>query len=307
MIRKKIENESLKKHLTSLPEDGREVFLLEDENVRLTICSTTTMLNQVRANFDLGFLESYILGQAYIAGTLLASNVKGNDRIRLSVECGGPIKGLEIESWASGAVRGYLIGNPIRLEKPLESLNTSFLYGPGFLSISKILEGSKTPFTGQIMLEYGNLAEDLALYYKISEQTPTLFYISIHYDKEGNIDGSGGIFIQALPNCSEEALKEIEEKVKSLPQLGKEISQGVKIKDYVEKNFSTFSIKYLSHSPLLFSCPCSRKGFIEYLKALPKKEKDAIMEGTFPLYLECFSCGSKYEFSKSEMETLFKE
>ena len=117
--------------------DGREIFLLKGGKVRLTAVAATEMCNQVRVNHDLGPLETYVLSQAYVAGALLASTVKGNDRIRLEVECGGPIKGLSVESWASGAVRGYLMANPIKLEKPLETLDTSLLYGPGFLTITK--------------------------------------------------------------------------------------------------------------------------------------------------------------------------
>ena len=44
--------------------------------------------------------------------------------------------------------------------------------------------------------------KDLALYFNESEQTPTLFYISIHFDRSGNVTGAGGLFIQAMPQCS---------------------------------------------------------------------------------------------------------
>ena len=147
MIKKTISDNELKEHIASLAEDGREIFLLEGGKVRLTAVAATEMCNQMRANHGLGPLETYVLGQGYVAGALLASSVKGNDRIRLEIECGGPIKGMSIESWASGAVRGYLLANPIKLEKPLKSLDTSLLYGPGFMTITKMLEGSKTPFS----------------------------------------------------------------------------------------------------------------------------------------------------------------
>ena len=45
----------------------------------------------------------------------MASSVKGNDRIQLNIECGGPIGGIYVESWACGAVRGFLKNNPIPL------------------------------------------------------------------------------------------------------------------------------------------------------------------------------------------------
>lgn len=307
MERIEITDKELLEHINALEDDRREVYLMADESVRVSAVSATRMINQMRANHNTGLLETYMLGQGYLAGALLSSEVKGNDRIQLSIECGGPVKGMQIEAWACGAVRGYLLNNPIPLEKPLESLDTTYIYGPGFLSLTKILEGSKTPFTGQIMMEYGNLANDLALYYKQSEQTPTLFYFSLNFDKTGRVWGAGGLFIQALPGCKDSVLEALQNKAKSLDNLGAWIAEGKTINEYVETEFKEFGPKHLDHSPIGFSCPCSRKAFIGYLKNLPQKEKDEIMEGHFPLELECFNCGTKYRFEKSEVETLFKE
>lgn len=307
MERTVINDQELIEHINAMPDDTREVFLLANESVRVSAVSAERMLNQMRANHNTGLLETYMLGQGYLAGALLSAQVKGNDRIQLSIECGGPVKGMHIESWACGAVRGYLMNNPIPLEKPLESLDTTYIYGPGFLSITKLLEGSKTPFTGQIMMEYGNLANDLALYYKQSEQTPSLFYFSINFDKAGRIWGAGGLFIQALPGCKDDILDALQEKSRNLRNLGAWLGEGKTINEYIEEEFSEFGPKHLDHSPIGFSCPCSKKSFVGYLKALPQNEKEEILSGQFPLVLECFNCGTQYSFEKSEVETLFKE
>lgn len=306
MIKKQIEDQELVKHLNNLPEDGRQVMLLADGQIRLTGLSGTTMVNQMRANHNLGILETLVLGQAYVAAGLMASSVKGNDRIQLSVECGGPIGGVYVESWACGAVRGYLKNNPIQLKEPLESWDLNEVYGPGFLNVSKILEGSKTPFTGQIMMEYGDLAKDLALYYTESEQTPTMFNLAIQFDSKGRVIGAGGLFIQAMPGCKTELLDELQEKCLHLPSLGKAISNGVSIKDYCLENFKDYDIKDLANEILGFSCPCNRENFRTFLSGMPVKEKkDILRNGPFPLELECFNCGTRYQFTKEEIIELF--
>ena len=307
MISSAIEDTELQEHISSLPADGREVFLLSDGNVRLSSVSATTMLNKMRANHRTGLLETYVLGQAYIAAALLASTVKGNDRVQLDIECGGPIKGIAAEAWASGAVRGYLRNNPIPLKEPLKSLDTSPLFGPGFLTVTKILEGSKTPFSGQIMLEYGNIAKDLALYFTQSEQTPSLFYISIRFDDKGRVWGAGGLFIQALPGCPETVLEELQAKAGDLSNMGIFLSEGKSAKEYAQAEFTKWKPEYIGHSPVGFSCPCSRDHFRSYLEALPEGEKKAILEGEFPLVLECLNCGTDYSFDKPEIESLFRE
>ncbi len=306
MIKKKIENKQLQEHLASLPEDAREVFILQDGQVRLTAISATTLINQMRANFDLGLLETYVLGQAYLAGALLSATVKGNDRIQLNIECGGPIGGISIEAWACGAVRGYLKHNPIPLTKPLDSLDLNELYGPGFLSITKVLEKNKTPFTGQVMMQYGSLAKDLAHYYQQSEQTPSLFSLSIHFNKAGEVIGSGALFLQSLPDCNEGVLEKLDIKSESLASIGEYLAQGGSIKEYVEREFADFGVKHLARQGLGFSCPCDRKQYGRYLRQLEPQDKSEILsDGPFPLELNCLNCNTTYEFEKEELESLF--
>lgn len=305
MIKKEIKEKYLVEHLSKLDKDTRDVFLLEDNKFRATIISSTHMLNQMRANHELGVVESLILGQAYIASGLLSAIVKGNDRIQLTVECGGPIEGIYTEGWANGTVRGYLKNNPIELKKPLTSFDTSDLYGPGFLTISKLIEGNKAPFTGQTMLQSGNLAQDLAVYFSESEQTPSLFNLSIDFDKEGRIVGAGGLFIQALPDCSDEDLEKMQKKASNLPSLAKNITNNVSPKEYIIANFP--NANHLANEKVEFFCPCTKENFSKHLMGLPKNEKEAILnESDFPLTLTCFNCNSHYPFSKDEIKTLFK-
>lgn len=307
VFRKQIEDPVLIEHLASLSDDGREVFLLDDGKVRLTALQGTVMVNQMRANHGLGILETVVLGQAYIAGGLLASTVKDNDRIQLTIECGGPIGGVYVEAWACGAVRGYLKNVPIPVDKPLESFDLSMFYGPGFLTITKLIEGSGQPFTGQVMLQYGNLAQDLAAYYRQSEQTPSLFSLSIQFDKEGRVAGAGGLFLQAMPGCPDDTLDRLQGLAPKLAPIGRTLAAGTTIKEYVLQEFASEKPEHLARLAVGFSCPCDRKHFEGYLCGLPDKEKREIMEqGPFPLQLECFNCGTIYSFDKKELHDLFK-
>ncbi|MFA5447956.1 MAG: Hsp33 family molecular chaperone HslO [Sphaerochaeta sp.] len=305
MIKKEIQDTSLIQHLASLPSDGREVFLLHDGQIRLTAIAATTLINEMRANHETGLLETYVLGQAYLAAGLLASTVKERDRVQLNLEGGGPIGGVYTEAWADGSVRGYLKHNPIPLKKPLESLDLDELYGPGFLTVTKILEGRKTPFSGQVMMLYGDLAKDLAHYFSQSEQTPTLIILSIHFDKDGNVDGSGAIFIQALPGCDENTLEKVEDMSTSLPSLGAALAEGKAVRAFVEEHFAPFGVQHLERQELNFHCPCSKEQYQTYLGQLGKEERDDILQnGPFPLELVCLNCNTHYYFSEEELSTL---
>jgi molecular chaperone Hsp33 len=308
MIKKKIEDRDLQEHLASLPEDGREVFLLHNDLIRVTAIQATNLINQMRENHELGLLETYVLGQAYLAAGLLSATVKGNDRIQLNIECGGPIGGVFVEAWAVGAVRGYLKHNPIPLQRQLTSLDLNELYGPGFLSVSKLLEGHKTPFTGQTMMAYGDLAKDLALYYQQSEQTPSLFVLSIHFNTAGQVTGSGALFLQAMPGCDDAVLSQLEQTAGRLASLGSFLSEGKPVNEYVQEQFASLGVRHLAHQPLGFSCPCSREQYTRYLQQLNQEDQADILEnGPFPLELVCVNCNTHYQYEKFELASLLSK
>src|SRR5690554_1837128 len=101
MIKKPITDDKLIAHLEHLPEDQRDFFLLYNGSIRAVAIQGTKTVNQMRANHNLGILETLVLGHAYLAAGVLSSTVKGDDRIQLNIECGGPIKGVYVEAWAS--------------------------------------------------------------------------------------------------------------------------------------------------------------------------------------------------------------
>ncbi|HZJ88902.1 MAG TPA: Hsp33 family molecular chaperone HslO [Sphaerochaeta sp.] len=305
MIKQAISPEALQEHLTSLPADGREVFLIADGTLRLTAIAATTMINEMRANHDTGLLETYVLGQAYLASGLLASTVKDQDRVQLNVEGAGPIGGVFTEAWANGSVRGYLQNNPIPLTEELTSLDTDYLYGPGFLTVTKILEGRKTPFSGQVMLQHGDLAKDLAHYFSQSEQTPTLIILSIHFDEDGSVTGSGAVFIQALPGAEEATLGAVEDLSGALPSLGEALSTGVAVRAFIEEHYSQFAPKHLERQHLTFFCPCSKEQYQVYLEQLDREDKaDLVTNGPYPLEIVCLNCSTPYHYSEAELKEL---
>ena len=306
MIKKKIENPIVEEHLERVAPDGREIFLLADGKIRGAILHGTRLVNEMRTNHDLGVLETLVLGHAYIGAGLLTSSLKDSGRIVFSVECGGPIKGLTAESDASGNIRGYLKNVPIPVEKPLESFDLSPFFGPGFMSITKYLPGESSPYTGQVMLKYGNLAEDLAMYFLSSEQVPTSFSLSLKFDRAGNAVGAGGLLLQVLPGTEEKLLHELERIVYDMPSLGSYFSEGGSPRTLVEKSFADFSPEYLATEPVSFECSCSKERFGAFIAALPHDERQSILdEGPFPLRTTCQNCNSCYEFTQAEIQHLF--
>lgn len=306
MIKEPIQSKEMISHLNSIAPDRNLVFLLSGGTIRGSLIHGTRMINEMRANHRLGILETFVLGQAYIGTGLLTAMIKGNDRISLTIECGGPIKGISVEATASGNIRGYLVNNPIPLSKPLESFDLSPLFGPGFLHITKYLESAKQPFSGQVMLNYGTLAEDLAYYFYTSEQIKTLFDISIQFNRKGDAVGTGGLFIQELPGADQNELERLEDTVRKLPSLGKYFSGGKDNEQLIQTFLKDYSPQSIADTPVSFNCGCTKERFGSFLSAMKQEEKVSILrEGPFPLVTTCQNCNTRYSFSREELEELF--
>jgi molecular chaperone Hsp33 len=306
MKKKKPYGDTLKEKLLASAKDRLHKFLLADGAIRGAIMNGTRMVNEMRTNHELGILETLVLGRAYIGAALMAADLKSDDRISIKFDCSGPIKGLVVEANAFGEVRGFLKQVPIPLDKPMESFNLSPFFGAGFLSVTKYLEDAKQPFTGQIMIKYGNIAKDLANYYLTSEQVPTAFNLSIKFDKEGQVTGAGGLFLQAMPQADDDLAADLEERITGLPSLGEEFAGDNDPEALVNAAFKQYSPHFLANYRVEFMCHCKLERIRSLLTLLPIDElKDIRDNGPFPLEMSCHYCNTKYHFNREDIQEIY--
>ena len=306
MQKKKPYGETLKEQLRAGARDRLYNFILADGAVRGVIMNGTRMVNEMRANHELGILETLVLGRAYLGAGLMSADLKSNDRISIKIDCSGPIKGLVVEANAFGEVRGFLKRVPIPIDKPMESFDLSPFFGAGFLSVTKYLEDAKQPFTGQVMLEHGNIAKDLANYYLTSEQVPTAFNLSIKFDPAGQVTGAGGLFLQAMPEADEELAGSMEERVTSLPSLGEVFMEEKDPEALIATAFKGYSPRILANRRIEFMCHCNPDRVRNLLTLLPIDElKDIRDKGPFPVEINCHYCSTPYQFTQEDVVTIY--
>ncbi|MDC7220123.1 MAG: Hsp33 family molecular chaperone HslO [Spirochaetales bacterium] len=305
MVKKLKLDETLKDQYKERHKNRIYSFLLDGGAFRGKIIQGTRIIQEMQANHELAQLETLVLGRAYLGALIMAANLKQEGRIQLHIECGGPIKGFSVEADSHGTVRGYLKENPIPLEKPLESLDLSPLFGPGFMTVSRLEGNMKQPHTSQVMLNYGDIGKDLASYYLESEQIPSLFDLSIKFDDKGQVSSAGALFLQVMPGTDEARVEELEEKALSLPSLGAQLLAGDTPGQYLQNSLAEFKPEILESKTAEFFCPCSKDYYKPYLKGLKAEEKKDIREnGPFPLEICCHNCNTKYQFSQEELQTL---
>jgi molecular chaperone Hsp33 len=264
------------------------------------------MINEMRANHELGILETLVLGRAYLGAGLISANLKGADSTSLKIECSGPIQGLTVETNAFGEVRGFLKKVPIPIDKPMQDFDLAPFFGIGFLSVIRYLEDAKQPFTGKVALKYGNIAQDLANYYLTSEQLPTAFNLSIKFDREGEATGAGGLFMQAMPGADDTLTAELEELVIQFPSMGEVFTNGREPADLIQEVFKKYEPRFLADRRIEFMCHCGPERLRRILKMLPQDQlKDIRDKGPFPLEMRCHYCNTPHHFSEEEVQEIY--
>lgn len=306
MIKKKLPGLSKKEELLARANNRMHKFMLADDQVRGAILHATHMTREMRLSHDLGILETLALGHAYMGVSLMTANLKGDDRIAFKIECSGPIKGLSVEATAHGEVRGYLKNNPIPIDKPIESFDLSPFFGAGFLVVTRFPEYARQPFVGRVDLKYGRIAADLSNYYLTSEQIPTAFNLSVKFDRDGNVTGAGGLFLQAMPNADPGIIAILEQNVYHLPSIGQAYADGQAPENFLDAHFSQFSARILSEQRVEFFCPCQKETISSVLAKMPVDDiKDMIDHGPFPIETRCHNCNTTYAFEKQDLETIY--
>jgi len=302
MIKKDIFNKDVKAQFRAAAKDRIHRFVMADGMIKGAVIHTTRMVNEMRANHGLGALETLVLGQAYIAVALMCAGLKGKDKVSFTIGCSGPVKGLDVEANTFGEVRGYLKTRVIHVEDPEQVKDLSTLFGAGFLTVTKYLEDAKSPYSGQIALEKGSIAEDLAAYFLKSEQIPTGFKLSVFFNDKEEVEGAGGIFLQAMPGVSPEQVIDAENKIQQIQSLGQIFARGDSPEKLIEKEFASLSPIFLDSSRVEFFCRCNRKKMEDYLKNMSAHGMDETMEnGPFPIEARCHNCNSLYRFSKDDI------
>ena len=319
---KKIEiaDKELVEKINALPKDEMAVFVMADGRIRGALFHGTRFVNQMRAQHNLGILESLVLGQASLCAALMIPLMKGQEHLCWKYDVDGPAAGFSVEADSTGYVRGFLYNEHIPVDKPLENWDLKPFLGTGSMSVSRIHKEDSAPHISTVEVNSGNIAEDLAWYYKQSEQISTAFNTGIQFDRQGRVIGAGGMFLQVMPetggknnsgaskSSSSDAeadgqfLGRVEMAFKTAPSLGQWFSEGGKIEDIVYGLFREFTPSIALRRDIRYDCPCSEETFANYIKMLPKQERDDILRKKEPLEIQCRNCGSVYTISIEKLQ-----
>ena len=279
--------------------------LAYDKSVRVYAVSTKDALNYIgkRLNYFPSALDA--LGRCLSMGAMMGSMLKQEETLTLKIEGNGPIGKIIIDSDAHGHIRGYSDNPHCHFEYNDYRLNIKQTVGTsGFISVIKDLK-LKEPFVGSIPIISGEIAEDFAYYFHVSEQTASAVGLGVLVDTENTAIASGGFIIQLLPNTPEEVIEKLENKLKNIPTVTEMLSSGYTPEDIIYNICE--DIEIVDRIPVEFKCTCSKDRFSRGILSLGSKEIKELLKGKLPIDTVCHFCGNSFTFDKYEITDLLIE
>lgn len=248
------------------------------------------------------------LGRLSIAASLIGNGLKGeNDSVTVRMNGGGATGILIAVADSRGNVKSY-VGNPI-VELPLNKygkLDVSGAVGKdGTLSVVKDL-GLKEPYVGQVPIVSGEIAEDIASYFAVSEQIPTVCGLGVLVNPDLTVKAAGGYLIQLLPFADESCIDILEANVNKLPPVTSMLDSGMSAEDISKSVLGGLEPEVMDSFEVNYKCDCSKERVERALVSLGREELVKMAEEQDSTEVCCHFCDKKYVFSKDEIIALSK-
>lgn len=247
------------------------------------------------------------LGRLALGTSLLGFGLKGkDDSITLRINGGGPAGSLIAVSDSFGNVKAY-IQNPV-VEIPLNNVGKLDVKGAvgtdGLLSVIKDL-GLKEPYSGQVPIVSGEIAEDITNYLATSEQTPSVCALGVLVNPDLTCAEAGGFMIEVLPFAPDEAIDVIENNIRAMHSVTQMLSSGMSAEDIAMKALEGLEPNVLDDFDVRYHCDCSRERVERALISLGEEQlRDLAQEENTEV--KCHFCDKAYNFSSDEIEKLSK-
>lgn len=275
-----------------------------DGNLRAVAAITTDLCEIARRLQGTDPTATVALARVATGTALLGALLKGEQRLAVSIEGNGPLQMLHAETDAAGHVR-------CSVKQPLAGLpprNNRFdvagaIGRAGFLSVIKDL-GLKDPYRGMVQLQTSEIGEDIAYYLTTSEQVPSSVSLGVSLTADAGIKAAGGLLVQALPECDEQALATVEERLVGMPPLSDQLRSGTTPAQILAAVFGAIPFTEPVKTELVFRCNCSREQVAGVLRSLGREELNASSSGQETITITCEYCRRNYDFSPEEVAAL---
>ena len=275
------------------------------ETVRAFAIRSTELTAEAREIHHTYPVVTAALGRLLSAGAMMGSMMKGeNDKLTLQMKGDGPIVQMTVTADSHGNVKGFA-ANPA-VDIPLKragKLDVGGAVGKGLLTVIMDL-GLKEPYNGQVEIQTGEIGDDLAYYYTVSEQTPSVVGLGVMVDTDSSVKHAGGFIIQVMPDAKEETIEALEAKVAAAEPVTTMMDKGMGPEEILEYYLKDLDLKITEKLPVRYYYGCSKEKVAEALATISTEDLKEMINDGEEIEVKCYFCNSAYKFSTAELEEM---
>ena len=275
--------------------------------IRAFAASTTELVEQARRHHNTSPVATAALGRLLTGGVMMGSMMKNpTDVLTLQVQCGGPIGGLTVTADSQGSVKGYVNNPDVMLPAKNGKLDVGGALGPGFLNVIKDM-GLKEPYSGQTILQTGEIAEDLTYYFATSEQVPSSVGLGVLMEKDNTVRCAGGFIVQVMPFIEDEVLDRLEKNIQHIQSVTAMLDNGHTPEEMLEQVLEGLNVEVVDTLPAQFSCNCSKERIEKAIISIGKKDIQSMIDDGEDIEVKCHFCNTAYNYTVDELKELLKK
>ena len=284
-------------------------FLAYNGKISVVCSSTTNLVEKARKIHDLSPVTTAALGRILTITALIGCEMKNKtDKLTIQIKGNGEIGKIVTVSDNFPHVKAC-IDNPY-VDIPLNEfgkLDVGKAVGnQGFINVIKDI-GLKEPYIGISPLITGEIGDDFANYFQVSEQKQTAVALGVLVDKNG-VRSAGGYIISAMPDATDEEIFSVEQSIFKAGAMSKMLDEKLTLKEIAQKITGDKNVKVIDDSiEPVYECGCNKEKFADSLITLGKKELQDLIEEDGKAEIQCQFCNKKYNFNKDELKEIYNK
>ena len=274
------------------------------KNLRLLTITAKDLVQEAQTRHDTWSASSAVLGRTLLAGVLLAgAELTDKEELTIRLLGNGPVGPTIVTAKSDLTVKGY-VKNPHIALPPKENghIDVKKAVGAGWLEVTKDL-GLKEPYTGQVPIVSGEIAEDIAYYLTKSEQIPSAVGLSVFVNPNNTIGEASGFMLQALPGASDSLITKTIARINDLPTLSTAFLSGLTPEKLAAMILGD-DCKILEKDEVAFKCDCSKEKYGKILATMKKSQLETMINEDHGAELTCSFCGNKYHYTEDELKAI---
>ena len=270
--------------------------MTKDGTFRAALIHNPKTVRTAQERHGLDPVSSLILARMITGASLLASYLKGEERVILTAEGDGLIRTVCAEAMQIGEVRGFISQN----KAPVEGRDTPL--GKGLLRVQRVVYGEYEPVTGIVELRRGDITSDLSYYLTQSEQIPSAFVIDVAYDSDDLIRQSVGLLVQAMPGAKDVDIFSVYDAVDYLGRMTEYTDNGY-TPEQILRQIMPSDIDVVASAPVDFFCRCSKDRYKSALLTLGLAEVVGMQQDDHR-EMVCQFCSERYTLSDEDFDQM---